>query len=147
MNRNFKKTWIPQTEWVPQIVSIKTMKDPRGNLGIVEALPDAGFIFKRLYFIYGVTDGTTRGQHAHKDLWQYMIAMNGSFGITLKGGGKTFDFTLSSPQEALLIPPGYWRDLNGFSPDAVCLVAASEEYDEKDYIRDYDEFLRWETGR
>lgn len=147
MNPNFKKNWIPQSKWFPQLVSVKTIGDHRGQLGVIEAIPDAGFVFKRLYFLYDNTPGTVRGQHAHKDLWQYMIAMKGSFRVVLKGRGETFEFNLSSPDQAILIPPGYWRDLDNFSPDCVCLVAASEEYDEADYIRDYDDFLKWELQK
>ena len=135
------------TDKIPHLTVIKTHTDDRGKLGIIEALPDCGFPFKRLYFLYGNDPKALRGQHAHKALWQYMIAMNGSFDIVLKGGNKEYKFTLSSPEEGLMIPPGYWRDLTNFSEQAVCLVAASEEYDEDDYIRDYNEFLEWEKMR
>jgi mannose-6-phosphate isomerase-like protein (cupin superfamily) len=131
----------------PHLLPVRTIEDERGKLGVVEALPDAGFVFKRLYFLYDVKDRQERGQHAHKNLEQLMMSMHGSFRITLKGGGNTFDFELKNPGEALYIPPGYWRDLSDFTPDAVCLVAASEEYDENDYIRDYDAFLEWEKSQ
>lgn len=127
----------------PHTVPVKTLTDERGHLGIVEAMADAGFLFRRLYFLYGTT-GEARGHHAHKALRQYMLAIHGAFTVTLKGRGQTFTFRLESPTQALIIPPGYWRELEDFTVDAVCLVAASAEYDEADYIRDYNEFLQWE---
>lgn len=128
----------------PKIVPIRTIIDERGCLGFVEAQDDAGFLFRRLYFLYGVTEDAARGAHAHKALRQFMIAMHGAFTITLQGKGKEYVFHLKNQQEGLLIPPGYWRDLSGFTNDAVCLVAASEKYSEDDYIRNYDDFIAWE---
>lgn len=129
---------------VPIIRTIKTIKDPRGSLGVIEAFPDTGFVFKRFYFLYNTTTNEARGHHAHKNLRQCIIAINGSFQIVLedRDGGK-FEFNLSTPEEALIVPAGYWRELNNFSHDAICLVAASEEYEEADYIRDYEEFKNW----
>lgn len=131
----------------PCIVPIRTIVDERGCLGFVEAQDDAGFLFRRLYFLYGINDNASRGAHAHKELRQFMIAMNGAFTITLKGKGKEFVYHLKNPQEGLLIPPGYWRDVQDFTSDAVCLVAASEKYSEDDYIRNYDDFIAWEGAR
>ncbi len=120
------------------------MKDDRGCLGVIEALPDTGFVFKRLYFLYNNVTDETRGHHAHKKLKQCILAIHGSFEIILEGAeGKKFTFTLDSPEKALIVPAGYWRELKNFSKDAVCLVAASEEYSEEDYIRNYDQFLQW----
>lgn len=130
---------------VPTLLPIRTIKDERGALGVVEAMPDIGFVFRRLYFLYNIQNGLSRGAHAHKELRQFMIAMNGSFTVRLRGRGKDFEFRLDNPQQGLFIPSGYWRDLTDFSSGAVCLVAASEEYDEKDYIRNYEDFLVWET--
>lgn len=134
-----------KTREAPLLFDVTTKSDARGHLGVIEALPDAGFVFKRIYFLYGVKDGQTRGGHAHKDLRQCMIAMHGSFRVTLEAAGQKHIFTLDSPRQALLIPPGYWRDIDSFSADAVCLVAASQEYSELDYIRDHAEFLEWES--
>lgn len=135
------------TKETPFLFDVTTKSDARGHLGVVEALPDAGFVFKRIYFLYGITDGQSRGAHAHKELRQCMIAINGAFNVRLEGGGKIHDFKLDSPRQALYIPAGYWRDLSDFSKDAVCLVAASEEYDEGDYIRDHAAFLAWEKAQ
>lgn len=134
---------------VPHVIALRGHADGRGKLGFVEALPDTGFLFRRLYFLYEIEDQAARGAHAHKALRQLMIALHGSFRVTLKGRGQDFEFTLDNPREGLLIPPGYWRDLDMFSGGAVCLVAASDEYDEDDYIRNYDDFIAWEqqTGR
>jgi len=131
---------------VPRLVPVKTHRDERGCLGVVEAQPDAGFDFKRLYFLYGNDPQAVRGRHAHKNLWQYMLALHGGFDVTLEAGGVQHSFNLSSPEQGLIVPPGFWRELGAFTPGAVCLVAASEEYDESDYIRDYDAFRRWEEG-
>ena len=126
---------------VPTIQPIKTVKDTRGSLGFIEALPDAGFVFKRFYFLYNTAANEARGHHAHKNLRQCIIAINGSFQISFESrDGSKFEFNLNTPEEALIVPAGYWRELNNFSHDAICLVAASEEYDEADYIRDYEEF-------
>lgn len=132
---------------IPHLTKIKTHKDNRGKLGIVEALPDCGFPFKRLYFLYGNNQNAVRGEHAHKALWQYMVAINGAFDIILKGGNQEYKYSLVTPEEGLMIPPGYWRKLTNFSADTICLVAASEEYDEDDYIHDYNDFLKWEETR
>jgi dTDP-4-dehydrorhamnose 3,5-epimerase-like enzyme len=128
----------------PQLIKLWSHEDERGALGVIEAIPTAGFVFKRLYYLYNIRGGAVRGEHAHKDLHQLMVALNGSLTVTLKGRGKVFTFTLNDPKVGLLVKPGYWRSLDEFSDDAVCLVAASDEYDEQDYIRNYDEFLEWE---
>lgn len=127
-----------------RLIDVVTKSDARGHLGVIEALPDAGFLFKRLYFLYGVENGQSRGGHAHKALRQCMIALCGSFRVTLEANSKEQAFVLDNPQRALLIPPGYWRTICDFSKEAVCLVAASDEYDESDYIRDHEAFLEWE---
>ena len=130
----------------PRLIDVTTKSDARGNLGIIET-PDAGFDFKRLYFLYGIEKGQSRGHHAHKELHQCMIALHGSFRVSLEARGKKREFVLDSPRQALLIPPGYWRVLDDFSDDAVCLVASSEFYNENDYIRDHAAFLEWVQTR
>lgn len=136
----------PTARHEPRRAAVRTHADARGKLGIIEALPDAGFPFKRLYFLYDVKGDASRGHHAHKALWQYMVALHGTLTICLKARGKTYEYQLERPDQGLIIPPGYWRELSDFSADAVCLVAASEEYDEADYIRDYAAFTQWEES-
>lgn len=115
--------------------------DTRGNLSVVQHHKDIPFDIKRIYYLYDVPGGESRGSHAHKELWQFMIAMSGSFRVTLDDGKEKKSFYLNSPYKGLLIKPGMWRDLNDFSSGAVCVVLASEDYDESDYIRDYNDFL------
>ena len=128
----------------PRLIDVTTKSDARGHLGVIEALPHAGYAFKRLYFLYGVEGEQSRGGHAHKELRQCMLALHGSFRVVLEANGQKSEFLLDNPRKALLIPPGYWRDIDRFSKDTVCLVAASHEYDENDYIRDHASFLKWE---
>ena len=87
--------------------------------------------------------GESRGGHAHKDLYQLIIAASGSFSVTLDDGSVKRTFTLNRPYQALMVKPGIWRTLDDFSSGSVCLVLASEKYDENDYLRTYDEFLKY----
>ena len=105
---------------------------------------DLPFSVSRAYYLYDVPATQMRGAHAHKELYQLIIPLNGSFDVVLDDGSQKRRFTLSKPEEALLIVPGMWRDLERFSsPKAVCLVLASMLYTEQDYIRDYQEFLQF----
>ena len=114
-----------------------------GSLGVVEKEHPFPLPIKRIYFLYDVPSKATRGSHAHKALHQLLIAASGSFDVTLDDGKSVETFNLRSPSEALYIPPGYWRTLYNFSSGATAVVLASAEYDESDYIRDYEEFLEW----
>ena len=117
-----------------------TAEDGRGNLSVIEKniIP---FRVKRVYYLYDVPADSMRGGHAHKVLNQFLIALSGSFDVILNDGEKERKITLNKPFEGLLIPTGIWRELKGFSAGSVCLVLASEEYDESDYIRNYEDFL------
>ncbi len=119
----------------------KHHSDRKGNLSVVENGKTVPFDVKRIYYLYDVPGGAERGAHAHKELYQLLIAASGSFTITLDDGSVKRTFTLNRPYQGLLIVPGIWRELNDFSSGAVCLVLASEKYDASDYIRDYDDFL------
>ena len=101
------------------------------------------FDVKRLYYLYDVPGGESRGGHAHKNLSQLIIAASGSFAVTLDDGNVKRTFTLNRPYQGLYIKPGIWRELYDFSSGSVCLVLASDKYDEADYIRDYQEFLNY----
>lgn len=127
----------------PQLIELKRIYDHRGNLSIVEEDIDVPFKIKRVYWVYDVPGGENRGGHAHKILSQFIVAANGSFHVNLTNSKENFSFFLNHPYKGVLIPPGYWRTLDDFSSGAVCLVMASDFYDESDYIRDYDEFLEW----
>lgn len=126
-----------------KIVDIKKIVDVRGNLSVVEGLSDIPFDIKRVYWVYDVPAGECRGGHAHKRLKQFLIALSGSFTVTLDDGTDKRTFMLNHPYQGLEIETGIWRTLDDFSSGAVCLVLASELYDESDYIRDYDEFLEY----
>lgn len=125
-----------------QIVDIPKIKEPRGNLSVIEneTIP---FDIKRVYYLYDVPSGAERGGHAHKNLKQFLVALSGSFDVLLNDGKEKTTITLNKPNEGLLINPGIWRELNNFSSGSVCLVIASEVYQEEDYIRDLDEFIKY----
>ena len=121
--------------------------DSRGNISVVENGDTIPFDVKRLYYLYDVPGGVSRGGHAHKELSQFIIAASGCFTVTLDDGKVKRAFTLNRPYQGLLVKPGVWRNLDDFSSGSVCLVLASEKYDESDYIREYDEFLEYRRKR
>lgn len=124
-----------------QLIDIPKISDPdgRGNLSVIEK-DIVPFKIKRVYYLYDVPSDSTRGGHAHKELQQFLIALSGSFDVVLDDGLKRRIITLNRPNKGLLIPNGVWRELENFSAGAVCLSLVSDEYDEEDYIRDYNDF-------
>jgi len=130
-------------QFLPSLVHLPCISDPLGTLGVIEGPSILPFDVKRAYFIQGIPAGSVRGSHAHKELQQLIFAPSGSFDLILDDGVKLFEFRLESQSVAVVVPPGYWRTLQNFSSDAVCMVLASAMYDESDYIRDYQEFLNW----
>ncbi len=125
-----------------RIIDLPKISDPRGNLTFVEAGRHAPFPIKRIYYLYDVPGGSTRAGHAHKSLHHLMIAMSGSFDVTLDDGFSKQKFHLNRSYYGLYIPPMIWRDLDNFSSGSVCMVLASEYFDEGDYYRDYEQFLK-----
>ncbi|CAA9202088.1 TDP-4-oxo-6-deoxy-alpha-D-glucose-3, 4-oxoisomerase [Flavobacterium bizetiae] len=125
-----------------QILPIPKIEDPRGNLSVIEndIVP---FDIKRVYYLYDVPSGSERGGHAHKELQEFLVALSGSFDVVLNDGEDERIVTLNKPYEGLLINPGIWRELQNFSSGSVCLVVASDVYIEEDYIRNFDEFLKY----
>ena len=119
----------------------KHHSDRKGNLSVVENGITLPFDVKRVYYIYDVPGGESRGAHAHKALSQLIVAASGSFCVTLDDGRAKQTFFLNRPYQGLYVKPGIWRDLTDFSSGAVCMVLASEKYCEEDYIRDYNEYL------
>ena len=115
----------------------------KGNLTVVENGETLPFDVKRVYYLYDVPGGESRGGHAHKKLKQFVIALSGSFDVTLDDGKEKQTYHLNHPYQGLLIDTGIWRTLDDFSSGAVCLVLASEHFEEEDYIYDYDEFLKY----
>lgn len=121
----------------------KHHSDRKGNLTVVENGVTLPFDVKRVYYIYDVPGGESRGAHAHKQLEQLIVAASGSFTVTLDDGKSKRSFFLNRPYQGLYVKPGLWRDLENFSSGAVCVVLANEVYDRDDYIRYYDEFLNF----
>lgn len=127
-----------------RVVSLSKITDPtRGSLTFVQKGEEFPFEVKRAYWTYDVPSGGWRGGHAHKTLKQLILAVSGCFTLKLDDGKETQEFLLNHPYQAVLVEEGIWRELHDFSAGAVCLVLASEEFDEDDYIRDYDEFLEY----
>lgn len=121
----------------------KHHSERKGNLSVVENGITLPFDVKRVYYLYDVPGGESRGAHAHKELEQLIVAASGSFKVTLDDGKVKRTFFLNRPYQGLYVKPGMWRDLEDFSSGAVCMVLASEVYQAEDYIRDYQEFLRF----
>ena len=126
-----------------KIIDIPKIEDRRGNLSVVEEFKNVPFHIARAYWLYDVPAGAMRGGHAHKRLKQLLIALSGSFTVTLDDGHEKRKILLNRPYHGLLIETGIWRTIDDFSSGAVCLVLASELYDESDYIYDYEEFLKY----
>lgn len=121
----------------------KHHSDRKGNLTVVENGVTLPFDVKRVYYLYDIPGGESRGSHAHKELEQLIVAASGSFKVTLDDGKVKRTFFLNRPYQGLYVKPGMWRDLEDFSSGAVCMVLASEVYQPEDYIHDYDEFLKF----
>lgn len=126
-----------------RLIDLPRITDPRGNLTVAEGMDMVPFDIKRAYWVYDVPGGESRGGHAHKHLSQVLIAVSGSFSVTLDNGREHASFLLNHPWQGLLIEPNTWRTLDDFSSGAVCLVLASDHYEETDYIYDYNEFLKY----
>lgn len=126
-------------------VILKPHGDSRGQLIAIEGKKDIPFDFKRVYYIYDTNSDVTRGCHAHRALKQLLICVHGSCKIRLDDGKESQIVLLDKPNEGILIYNTIWREMFDFSEDAVLLVLASEIYDEKDYIRDYQDFLKYVT--
>jgi len=128
------------------IIEMDKHHSEKGNLTVVENGRTIPFEVNRVYYLYDIPGGESRGGHAHKELKQLVIAASGSFDVILDDGNVKRSITLNRPYQGLLIVPGIWRELINFSAGAVCLVLASHKYDEKDYIRDYSNFLAYKHG-
>lgn len=123
-----------------KIIDIPKINNTKGNIGVVEndTIP---FDVKRVYYLFDVPSGAKRGGHAHKKLKQVILAISGSFDVVLKDGKSKEIITLNRPDKGLLIENNIWRELENFSSGSVCLVLASEEFSENDYIRSYKDYL------
>ncbi len=125
-----------------RLIDLPKVSDARGNLTFVEGHNHIPFDIKRVYYLYDVPGGADRGEHAHKDLHQFVISMSGSFDLLLDDGFEQKRFQLNRPYYGIYVCPMMWRYLDNFSSGSVCMVLASGPYDEDDYIRDRDEFLK-----
>lgn len=123
-------------------IDLPVLGDDRGSLAAIEAMDTIPFEVKRVYYIFGTKAGVSRGFHAHHQLQQLAVCVSGKCRMRLDNGQTKEDVWLDSPSKGLLIGDMIWREMHDFSEDCVLLVLASEHYDEADYIRDYDEFLK-----
>ena len=123
------------------LICLPRIFDPRGNLTVAERhIP---FPIRRAYWVYDVPAGESRGGHAHKQCREFIVALSGSFHVTLDNGTEQQTFLLNHPYQGLLVETNIWRTLDDFSSGAVCLVLASQRYEEDDYIYEYDDFLKY----
>jgi dTDP-4-dehydrorhamnose 3,5-epimerase-like enzyme len=132
-----------------RIIDLPKISDARGNLTFIEGTRHIPFQIKRVYYLYDVPGGETRGGHAHRELEQFLISASGSFDVVLDDGNTREHFHLNRSYYGLYIPPGIWRELENFSSGSVCLALVSDFFDPDDYIRDYSAFIEFsrEQGR
>ena len=127
----------------PKIIQLSKIVDPRGNLSIIEELKDIPFKIERTYWIYDVPGGESRGGHAYKENQEFIVALSGSFDVVLDDGKEKKTFSLNRSYNGLYVPKGLWRVMENFSTNSLALVLSSTKYDSSDYIRDYQQFLRF----
>lgn len=128
---------------IGKIIELPKIIDQRGNLTFAEEQRLVPFGVKRVYWTYDIPSGESRGGHAHQQCEEFIIAVSGSFSVTLDNGSERETHYLNHPYEGLYVGAGIWRTLEDFSTGSVCLVLASEHFSEEDYIRDYDEFIQY----
>jgi hypothetical protein len=128
-----------------KIVDLSKVHSDAGNITVLENNINVPFDIKRIYYLYDVPMGADRGGHGHYELQQYIVAASGSFTFILDDGVTRKVFFLNDPSKALHILPGIWREIKSFSSGSICLVLASAEYEESDYIRKYDEYLKYKN--
>lgn len=125
------------------MITLRKIVDPRGNLTVAEQLKDIPFQVRRVYWTYDVPGGISRGGHAHKHCREFIVAVSGSFTVTLDNGNNKQSFLLNHPYQGLLVETNIWRTLEDFSSGSVCLVLAEDPFEEEDYIREYSEFQEY----
>jgi len=124
----------------PKIINLPKITDPRGNLSFLESPSQLPFEIKRTYWIYDVPGGEIRGSHAFKEQQEFIIALSGSFDIVLHDGFKEIKYSLNRSYYGLFIPKRYWRRLENFSTNALALIVSDKNFDENDYVRNFDEY-------
>ncbi len=123
-----------------RLIELRRISDPKGNLTPIEGGSDVPFEIKRVYYLYDVPGGESRGGHAHRQLEQFIVAANGSFDVVLDDGREREIVRLDSADSALYLAPMVWREIENFADNSVCLVLASAHFDESEYIRDYEDY-------
>ena len=126
----------------PNIVNLPKFLDARGNLSFVEQENHIPFVIKRTYWLYDVPGGESRGGHAYKENQEFIVALSGSFDVILDDGEEKKKFTLNRSYYGLYVPKGLWREMDNFSTNSLAMILSSTDYDESDYIRNYDEFFK-----
>lgn len=126
-----------------QIIDLPKISDPRGNITFIESTRHIPFEIRRVYYLYDVPGGESRGGHAHRTLEQFLISASGSFDVIVDDGTNRRRFHLERSYYGIYIPSGVWREMDNFSTGSVCLVLASDFYNEEDYIREYSEFMAY----
>ena len=130
-----------------KLIELPKIVDVRGNLSIIEQFKQIPFDIKRVHWIYDVPGGIERGGHAFKENEEFIVALSGSFDVEVDDGEKKQTVQLSRSYYGLYIPKGIWRAMNNFSTNSLALVLSSTDYDEKDYMYDYQEFINWREGQ
>lgn len=125
----------------PEIVTIPKIEDPRGSLSFIQRGVAVDFVPRRVFYLYDVPAGASRGGHAHHQARELIVALSGAFDVMLDDGREKRTFRLDRPNKGLYVPNGLWREIENFSGGAVCMVVTSEDFSEADYIRNYDDFL------
>lgn len=129
-----------------RIIQLPKIEDQRGNLSFYESLNHIPFEIKRTYWIYDVPGGQKRGGHAFQQQKEFIIALSGSFDVVINDGGSRQAFSLNRSYYGLYIPNGIWRQMENFSTNSLALVVSSTEYEEADYIRDFDQYLKFKKA-
>ena len=127
----------------PRIIQLPKYLDERGNLSVIEELKEVPFKIARAYWIYDVPGGEARGGHAYKENQEFIVAMSGSFDVHLDNGKEKQTFHMNRSFYGLYVPKGLWREMDNFSTNSLALVLSSTSYEVSDYIRDYDEFIKF----
>jgi dTDP-4-dehydrorhamnose 3,5-epimerase-like enzyme len=131
---------------IPEIIQLPKFLDDRGNLSVIEMQKDIPFDIQRTYWIYDVPGGEKRGGHAYTNLNEFIVALSGSFDVVLHDGEKELRYHLNRSYYGLYIPRMFWREIENFSTNSLALILADHKYDETDYIREFDDFIRVKNG-
>jgi hypothetical protein len=129
------------------VVELTKIHNPSGNITIIQNGDNQPFNVKRVYYLYDVPGGSERGGHAHKTLFQLIVAASGSFDVIIDDSVNKKIVQLNRPNYGFLVIPGIWREIVNFSSGAICLVLASQKYNAEDYLREYNEFLIWKSSK